>query len=127
MRVCSGSEIKQRQQGSSVFLHGPEGSPALRTAAAQSRPVLSYQLEKPALPSSYASSRGQTHTRSSVSMADMGSGGAVAHSVPPPRQGSVLGDDVARAMAESAAAAKSATAECGAMRRKLLQQQFTIS
>ena len=123
----SGSQIKQRQQGSSVFLQGPEGSPALRSAAAQPRPVLSYQLERPSHASSYASDRGQQQLRSSISMAGMASGAACAHAVPPPRESSVLPEERSRAMAESAAAAKSATALCNTQRQKLLSQQFTIS
>ena len=112
-----------------MFLHGPEDSPALRTAAAQSRPVLSYQLERPALPSSYGSSRGQQNNRSSIFLGggSADSSSQAAHAVPPPRQGSVMPEERARAMAESGAAAKSAAAECSSITQRGLTQQFTLA
>ena len=110
-----------------MFLQGPEDSPALRSAAAQPRPVLSYQLERPAHASSYASSRGQQHNRSNISIAEMSSGAPCAHAVPAPRESAQLPEQVSRAMAESAAAAKSATAGCTAKRQQLLTAQFSLS
>jgi hypothetical protein len=109
-----------------VFLQGPESSPTLRTSLAQSRPVLPYQIERPAASSAYASARGQQHNRSSISIAGMASKEVCAHSVPAPRQGSQLSDERARALGEAAAAAKQATAGCSAARHKLLRAQFSL-
>ncbi len=108
--------------GSSVFLKGPDSSPALKTASAQPRPVVAYQLERPTHVSSYASSRGQQHNRSSVALHG-GRDERVQHSAPSFTRGSTpLPDAFAATSKESLAA----IGQSHGRRQEGLTQQFTI-
>ena len=122
----SGEEIKRAQAGTSVFLRGPEDSPALKERAAQPRPVASYTLDKPAAASAYAAPRGQQHVATSFSFSDMAPRGSVTHGAPITVRG---GAGSAAAEAEAAAtreAAASAARGAHAKRLEMLTPQWSI-
>lgn len=94
----------------------------MKTASAQPRPVVAYQLERPTHASSYASSRGQQHNRSSVAL-DGGGNEVVRHSAPSStRASATLPDTFAAASKESVAA----IGQSHGRRQEMLTQQFTI-
>ena len=114
----SGDEIRKRSHDSQIFMRGPEGSPELKSAAAQSRPVVAYHLNRPEPLPAYGSQRGQTHLGSNFNIADMNLGGPEAgHSTPAPSR--VFTSQDVQAMTVAAAASIEST-RCAASRKQAM-------
>ncbi len=125
--LCSGEDIKRAQSESTVFLRGPEGSPALKAAAAQPRPVAHYTLDKPAPPSAFGSTeQSRASQASSFSLSQMAAPTRVEHGAPRVVRGGRSAEAEAAA-AEAMSTAAAAAQECHKRRQALLAPQWSIA
>lgn len=122
----SGEDIKRQQSASTVFLRGPEGSPALRASAAQPRPVVAYTLDKPAPQSVFGSTEaGRALQASSFSLAQMAPPARAAHDAPAHVRGAQSAEEAAASAAARGAATASAQ-EAHRLRQRGLTAQWSI-
>jgi hypothetical protein len=123
----SGEDIKRQQNESTVFLRGPEDSPALKASAAQPRPVVAYTLDKPTPAPAFGSTEaGRALQSSSFSLSQMAPPSRAAHDAPAHVRGGRSAEEAAAASA-AMAAATSAAQEAHKAKQRGLTAQWAIS